>query len=486
MNLGSLLSSSLSKNRNKKFLISVEGTYQSYDEVGEQWGIISNFLLEKADGNKSLVGILSKNKTHSIYAIGGVLMSGNAYVPLDGHAPVGRNINIIRESKLNGLLILHSELELYAAYFEGFSISRVAEFIYIDFEESATIVPDQLAFILYTSGSTGTPKGVMISHENAYAFMDWATDTYGLTSTDVLGSIAPFHFDLSVFDLYGSIKVGASMLLIEPSVASNPRLLTMYLESNKVTVLYTTPSLLQAMANYGKMEKKDFKSLRTIFFAGEVFPIDAFMNFRSLLPDVNYINFYGPTETNVCTYHQVGADMDGNTPLPIGHLCPYAGGRIKEGEKGELLISGKTVAMGYWLKPDITATRFFSDEKGVRWYRTGDIVSLSTDGYQFHGRNDRMIKRRGYRIELDEIQHQVSMVDAVTENAVFLNDNHSEVKIICIFVSSLKDDIVSKIRLKLSETLPLYMMPDVFKSIDAIPRTSTGKVDYQSLPELIN
>ncbi len=355
---------------------------------------------------------------------------------------------------------------------------------------------DDLAYILYTSGSTGKPKGVMLSHANAFGFLDWCQSALGLRDGDRFSSHAPFHFDLSVFDLYASCRCGGTLVLIGESLGKDPARLGPFLPERRIDVWYSAPSILALMAEHGGLDACGYRAPRVVLFAGEVFPIRHLKRLRSLWPSAAFWNLYGPTETNVCTAQPIPATIpdDRDTPYPIGNVCPPLKARVVDehghdvapGSEGELVIAGPGVMRGYFGRPDLDERAFFHDADGTAWYRTGDlVVDDGTGGFAFHGRRDRMVKKRGYRIELGEIESALYRHDDVDRAAVVARADESGVSIDA-FVAVKPERKASIIAMKRHCTtyLPHYMIPDRIKFLPRLPTTSTDKVDYQGLKSL--
>jgi amino acid adenylation domain-containing protein len=353
---------------------------------------------------------------------------------------------------------------------------------------------DDIAYILYTSGSTGNPKGVVLSHGNALSFIDWCSETFAPRPDDRFSSHAPFHFDLSILDIYVSLKHGATLVLIGEALGKDPIKLAAAIAAERISVWYSTPSILSLLANYGKLARYDYGALRMVFFAGEVYPIPQYRALHAVWTQPRYFNLYGPTETNVCTWYEVAPDarLDGMSTFPIGRMCPPNRGKavdehgdsVASGDPGELLVSGPNVMRGYWNLPEQNARAFVMDEAGERWYRTGDIVCEEPGAsYRYVGRRDRMVKRRGYRVELGEIEAALLRHPDIREAAVVaLPDAESGVRILA-FVACQQGLTFTRIALKAYsvQALPPYMIPDLFEIVPALPRTSTDKIDYQRL-----
>ena len=358
--------------------------------------------------------------------------------------------------------------------------------------------PSRAAYVLYTSGSTGQPKGVVLSHRAALSFVDWAADATELVPTDVVSSHAPLHFDLSVFDIFASCRAGASVALVPPGLNVFPRNLADWIAAQGITVWYSVPSLLARLALSGGLERHDWSRLRQIIFAGEVFPVAHLRRLREQIPGARYWNWYGPTETNVCTAYAVDAlPAEQTSPVPIGTACANcklvivddAGAVCAPGEAGELYVSGPSVMSGYHAMPEATAQALVMRSDGADgdlWYRTGDLVR-EDDGGLLHllGRRDGMIKSRGYRIELGEIESVLHQHPAVAEAAaIALPDEESGHVIRAAAVARTGEALdAGKLRAFCAERLPAYMIPLSIAVRRSLPRGSTGKLDRMRLRE---
>lgn len=477
-------------------------TYSALDALAEQ---IKTRLAQHGVRPGDRVGIYAPKSIETVAALFGVLKTGAAYVPVDPEAPPERNAYIFQNCAVRAVVAdeplieglreeygtLPAEKELPAPETAGVAL-RLLLFEAEEHEPS----PD-LAYILYTSGSTGRPKGVMHTHQSALSFVDWCSATFQPGEGDCFSSHAPFHFDLSILDLYVSLKHGARLILLGEALSKQPPRLAEVIAERGITVWYSTPSVLRLLVEYGRLEQRDYSALRLVLFAGEVFPIKHWKALKERWPHPSYYNLYGPTETNVCTYYRVPDEdlSDRSEPFPIGKTCENdrtrvvdeEGRTVPKGEEGELYVSGGSVMQGYWNRLERTAAAFFVDEEGTRWYKTGDLVrETETGDCLFLGRGDRMVKRRGYRVELGEIEAALYRHPNVTEAAaVALPDEESGV-LIKAFLSWSGNGAPSLIQLKrfCAEHLPLYMIPDCFSAQPALPKTSTDKIDYQKLKTL--
>lgn len=482
-------------------------TYHELDVLSDR---VRDRLVALGAGPGERVGVSIRKSIDAVAAILGILKTGAAYVPVDPTAPALRNGFILADCAVVAVLAEKDLLADLQAQLEengaspawiavespggGEGLRRGLEALGLaPSAETAESVGDALAYILYTSGSTGKPKGVMLSHENAVVFVEWGATVFEPDEDDRFSSHAPFHFDLSIFDLYEPLRVGATLVLVPEDVGKEPGKLAELIATSGITIWYSAPSILGFLAQYGKLETHDFTALRLVLFAGEVFPVVHLRALQEHWPQPRYWNLYGPTETNVCTAYEVPcpAPADRSEPYPIGPVCAHYEGRVVDpgqrpveaGEEGELCIRGPGVMQGYWNRPDLTAGVFTDIGDGAPWYRTGDVVVEEPGGvYRFVGRRDRMVKKRGYRVELGEIEACLYRHQKVAEAAVVARDGEDGVKVRA-HLAARDGEKLSIIALKrfCGENLPSYMVPDAFTFHEALPKTSTDKIDYQTL-----
>jgi amino acid adenylation domain-containing protein len=334
--------------------------------------------------------------------------------------------------------------------------------------------PDDLAYLLYTSGSTGAPKGVRISHRNALSFVGWASDLLELTPADRLSNHAPFNFDLSVFDLYGAFAAGASVHLIPPELAFTPRQLVEFIDDQRISVWYSVPSaLVLMMRDGGLLERPRPRALRACVFAGEPFALPRAQELRKHWQGVRMLNWYGPTETNVCTSYEVtDADLSRVRPLPIGGAASGDTVALDPPGEGEIVVSGPTVMLGYWGAPAHTGP-----------YRTGDIGRVDEDGeLEYVGRVDHLVKVRGQRIELGEIEAVLGAHEAVGSVAVLVRGSGLESALHAVVVPApgRRPDLLG-IKTFAAARLPTYMVPDGLHLTESLPLTANGKTDRAAL-----
>jgi amino acid adenylation domain-containing protein len=447
--------------------------------------------------------------TKSIDAIAtlfGIIRTGATYVPLDPSWPAGRMALICSDAGIGlwtGTKAPEGVSGIRAAVVS--QPSGGATDLRSAVEGAAMTGPplppaNGLANVLYTSGSTGRPKGVEIPTRSLLHFSEWAARALGLTAEDRLANHAPYNFDLSTLDIFAAVRRGAAMCPVPEQLKMFPYPLAKFIADRRISVWYSVPSALIMLQLRGRLAEHDLSCLRHVIFAGEVMPKPALQALAAALPHCRYTNLYGPTETNVCTWHQVeAADLASPGPVPIGRAIAETRLWIVDEESGkaravgvdaapaggELLVAGPTVTTGYLGDGELTSRRLIPAPDGAGpAYRTGDRVSLRDDGVlMFEGRMDRMIKCRGHRVEPGEIEAALAGHPRVKEAAVVALADP-------VFGNRIKACLSPRDGASLEEgeliaycrqRLPAYMLPDVWQFYDALPRTDREKVDLQRL-----
>ncbi|MBL8759355.1 MAG: amino acid adenylation domain-containing protein [Phycisphaerae bacterium] len=495
-------------------VIEPSGKTLSYGRLGEVSAALRDRLAAIGVTRGDRVGIMLRKSADSVASILGVLRAGAGYVPTDPGAPPSRAAYIFSHCAVKAVIVEQRFVEALSAELakagaaptliitDGIGGAEPLHARLRDLQAAspAPAVPDvstsdpDLAYILYTSGSTGRPKGVTLTHQNARTFVEWCTEAFSPRPDDRFSAHAPFHFDLSILDIFVSLTHGATLMVIDEDLGKEPLALAAYIASARISIWYSAPSILSLLAQRGRLGEHDYSALRTVLFAGEVFPVVHLRSLQKQWPRPRYYNLYGPTETNVCTFLEVpGLIPDDRTePYPIGKVCSHLRGLVADEDgkplpadaEGELCITGPGVMTGYWAQPDLTAKAFITTPDGTRWYRTGDIVSLDGNAdYRYLGRRDRMIKKRGYRVELGEIEACLYRHPDVKEAAVVALPDDALGQRVVAHLGTASGQRLSLIKLKqfCAENLPVYMVPDAFAFHAALPKTSTGKTDYQTL-----
>ena len=436
-------------------------------------------LLARGIGPGDNVAVYLPRGVQAAVAIHGVLAAGACYVPLDTGNPAQRNRHIVTDAQCRAVITGGDAPDWLAQTgVPSFEIQQPPA------QTSASALPDNTpadnAAILYTSGSTGTPKGVVLSHGAITAFCEWATTTFKLCGRDRVASLAPFHFDLSLFDLFAAPAAGAVTRFVPDALKLSPARLVDWLREQAITTWYTVPSILVFIALRGGLRDQSLPELRQVLFAGEVFPPARLLELAGLLPQTAFYNLFGPTETNVCLYWPVDRSrLRADQPVPVGLPACQAHTRI-DPESGELLVKGPCLMSGYWRDG-----RPVLDTDADGWFHSGDRVSVNARGeYEYHGRLDRMIKSAGYRVEPAEIEQVLGNAPGVTSVAVVgIPDPLSGTRIAAAVSSDTPDR--QALQGYAGKTLAPYMRPYFYLFVPDMPCLPNGKKDYRQITRLI-
>ncbi|MGP3912327.1 amino acid adenylation domain-containing protein [Nonomuraea sp. 10N515B] len=476
MNLHNLVISTAARHPGRTAVSGPAGEL-SYAELDRRAGELARTLAARGVVRGDRVLIWGPKSPGMVAAMQAVLRLGAAYVPAGESTPAARVALMAADCAARVICTTAGLMDRIGA-----GIDRVD----VDAPGAGSIVPAEsgagdLAYILYTSGSTGTPKGVCVSHGNARAFVDWAVAELGARAEDRFANHAPFTFDLSVLDLYAAFSVGAAVCLIPGGLAYAPGRLVELLHEQRISVWYSVPSALTLMIrDGGLLDAPAPAGLRAVLFAGEPFPIP---HVRGLArwTTARLLNLYGPTETNVCTFHEVRPeDLARDRPVPIGlascgdKVWPVRpdGTVAGPGEEGELMVEGPTVMLGYW-----------GHEPHRGPYATGDIVRALPDGtLEYVGRTDHLVKVRGHRVEPGEVEAVLVAHPGVAEAAVTVEGSGLDARLVAhVRARAGAEPGVLALKRHSAGRLPPYMICDEFRFVAELPRTGNGKIDRLAL-----
>lgn len=473
----------------------------TYKELVNRAKKIGSLLAKDFEKNTAIPVFMEKG-VDAISLFFGIVYAGCFYVMMDTKQPKTRLNHILNTLGVNTIISSsNSQRDLEKLEFEGKTIllEDLEEKSFIDQEildgRMAEHIDIDPLYGIFTSGSTGVPKGVIVNHRSTMDFIDVFTETFGIDDSDVIGNQAPWDFDVSVKDIYSTIKTGATMQIIPKQFFSMPAKLLDFICEREVTTIIWAVSAVCIISTLKGFEYKVPEKINKVMFSGEVMPVKQLNIWKEYLPDAMYVNLYGPTEiTCNCTYHIIEEEYEPGDVIPMG--TPFKNERVfllDENDNlvkaepnsglGEICVSGTAVVMGYYNNWEQTKKAFCQNPLNDKYieiiYRTGDLGSYNKDGQLcFASRKDFQIKHMGHRIELGEIENAMDKIDEIVRVCCIFEDN----KIIAFY----EGDIERKpLHRKLKETLPVFMLPNVYKQIDTFPLNKNGKIDRGELKKLL-
>ncbi len=479
--------------------VEFEGELLSYRQLDQQANHLAYRLRTLGVGPEVLVGICARRSLSLPVALLAVSKAGGAYVPLDPEYPEERLSYMLSDSGAS-VLIAEESLEARLAALGGGSLHLVT--LTAGGGEEALppevlVLPEHPAYAIYTSGSTGRPKGAINTHGGITNRLLWMQSTYGLQQDDRVLQKTPFSFDVSVWEFFWPLMVGARLVMARPGGHQDPSYLLAMIAAQRITTLHFVPSMLQAF-----LEQRDLspcRNLRRLLVGGESLAPDLAWRLLTLVGrpfGVDLFSRYGPTEAAILVTNW-RCDAVGRRGVPIGrpvantriHLLDRRGLPVPVGVPGELHIGGAGLARGYLHQPDLTAERFVpnpfaeAEESGSRLYRTGDLARYWPNGEIEHlGRLDQQVKIRGHRIELGEIEAALASHPQVERALVVVREVEGERALVAYLVARGEAPAAAELRRSLGARLPAYMLPAAFMVLPAMPLLPNGKIDPRALP----
>lgn len=448
----------------------------NYQDFALQAQHISKVLQSHGVNNESRVAIFMPRGIDAALSIYATLFLGAAYIPLDTQNPITRLTYITNDVQPKCMIGFGDQPDWCSKSITWIDINKIQIYDVTQTNNINSYIShhdESLAAILYTSGSTGNPKGVAISYRAIQAFVAWSSKAFQIHKDDHIASLAPFHFDLSLFDLFTSVSNAASIHFIPQRFTLSPKKLVDWFEEKLITTWYTVPSILNFLTLRGGLNSERLPAFKRILFAGEVFPLPNLIKLTKALPHIEFYNLFGPTETNVCTFWKVERSiLEDIDTIPIGVAACSA--ELNISHEGEMLVQGPSVMSGYWVNGRL--------QKNTNlWHHTGDKVSQNSNhNFFYHGRMDRMIKSSGYRIEPAEVEHHINQFEAVEESVVIGEADAISGQRLVAVVSGNNVDIPA-LRTHLKNSVATYMQPYRFIQLDLLPHLSNGKLDHQLL-----
>ena len=468
---------------------------------------LASRLISMGIAQNKPVGVFLDKSIESVYANLGILYAGDFYMNLDIKTPAERIRNIIQLVEPAAIISTTRQIKPI----EGIIPSTTQVILLDEADETAdvdatailrrlsTIIDTDPSCIINTSGSTGTPKGVVLNHKSFFDFIEWAIDTFHFGDDLVMGSLSPIVFDIYSFELCMLMAKASTLVVLPAHLAAFPAKILEVLEQHKVNFLFWVPTIMVNIANMDLLSAFKLESLKTVWFAGEVFPTKQYNYWHHHLPQTTFANLYGPIEITLdCTYYIINKEIPDEEPLPIGYPCRNTDILVLDDEdrlvkeanvEGELCVRGTSLAMGYYNNPEKTAAAFVQNPLNKAYpeviYRTGDIVCYSEEGLiMFKGRKDNIVKHQGYRTDLGEIEHVIINTLKLVKNGCIVY-NQAE-KQITLFYEAEEEVPVTEFRLSIGKVLPKYMIPTAYHRLEQLQRNANGKIDRLFYKKQVN
>ena len=468
---------------------------------------LASRLISMGIAQNKPVGVFLDKSIESVYANLGILYAGDFYMNLDIKTPAERIRNIIQLVEPAAIISTTRQIKPI----EGIIPSTTQVILLDEADETAdvdatailrrlsTIIDTDPSCIINTSGSTGTPKGVVLNHKSFFDFIEWAIDTFHFGDDLVMGSLSPIVFDIYSFELCMLMAKASTLVVLPAHLAAFPAKILEVLEQHKVNFLFWVPTIMVNIANMDLLSTFKLESLKTVWFAGEVFPTKQYNYWHHHLPQTTFANLYGPIEITLdCTYYIINKEIPDEEPLPIGYPCRNTDILVLDDEdrlvkeanvEGELCVRGTSLAMGYYNNPEKTAAAFVQNPLNKAYpeviYRTGDIVCYSEEGLiMFKGRKDNIVKHQGYRTDLGEIEHVIINTLKLVKNGCIAY-NQAE-KQITLFYEAEEEVPVTEFRLSIGKVLPKYMIPTAYHRLEQLQRNANGKIDRLFYKKQVN
>ena len=445
------------------------------------------------------VGVYMEKCADAVAAFMGAVWAGGFYSCLNTELPGSRLAQIV--SVLEPAVIVTQE-ELLEKARELFPEEKIVTFEALEqTPENAGALEARQAhacdtdvlYVNFTSGSTGVPKGIAVGNRSVLDFLDCFVPLFGIDHTDVIANQAPFDFDVSVKDIYSALKAGACLAVVPRRLFSVPTQLIDFLCDTGATTMIWAVSALCLITGFHALDYRTPETIKRILYSGEVMPLKALKEFRKHLPDILYVNVYGPTEiTCNCTYHILEKDRDYSDGVPIGKPFPNEDVFLLDGEdhlvtdpdtEGEICVRGTCLALGYYKNPEQNAAHFVQNPLNPNYperiYRTGDLGKYNGFGeLVFSGRKDFQIKYMGHRIELEEIERAMNAIEGVERACCLFDEKKSRLRGFYVGTVS-KEDLHAAMK----RDLPMFMVPGILRQVESMPLTKNGKIDRKALAE---
>ena len=469
-------------------------TAVTYREIGEYGSGVAAWLRKAGVRRNENIGIILPRSVYQLYAVTGILGAGCVYVPIDSSGAVSRRDEILSNCGITKVITVSSYREALPEGVDRLNVDEAGKGPLSSLKCENAL--SDTAYIIHTSGSTGKPKGVVITHESAVNTIEDINARFGITGNDAVLALSNLWFDLSVYDIFGILSVGGTVVYPENERYTDPSHWAELVEREGITVWNSVPALMRMYCDHIRQEgQKPHAVPRIVMLSGDWIDLDLFDDLKPFAPDTRFISLGGATEASIWSiFYEYKQKEDWWQSIPYGKPLSNQSFRILNekkdecpvGVKGELYIAGKGLAKEYFNSPDITEKSFLCDEKGKRLYRTGDFGKYLDDGnIEFLGRIDNQVKVHGYRIELGEIENALHSLPYVKECIAAAVEVRAREKAICALIVSSGQVSEDKMIRDISGLLPKYMYPRKIFFTETIPLSANGKTDRRQSAAII-
>lgn len=472
----------------------------TFREVHQLSMAVGTWLCQRGCFKEPVVVFMDKHPK-TITAFYGVVAAGCFYVPVDAEMPRMRIELIIKSLNAKVMICDKNNYESAKEFqFKG-EIALYDDICLTKIDEQAlkrsrdAAIDTDLVYVVFTSGSTGIPKGVTGCHRSIIDYVEQLSKVLEFGEDTVFGNQAPLYFDACLKEIYPTLKFGATTYLIPKELFSFPIKLVEFLNSRQINTICWVVSALTMVSAFGTFDEIVPKHLRTIAFAGEVFPVRQLERWKKVLPDAMFVNLYGPTEgTGVCCYYKVEREIQTNEAIPIGKpfknteiiLLTEQNEKAENGENGEICIRGTCLSHGYYNDSERTESAFVQNPLNSAYpeiiYKTGDIGRYNERGELiFVSRKDSQIKHMGHRIELGEIETYANTIETVEMTGCVYDKEHDKILLYYVGCAETKEIMAA-----LKNMIPRYMLPNKIIKLEKLPMTANGKIDRMELKKKIH
>ncbi|MDD3746607.1 MAG: D-alanine--poly(phosphoribitol) ligase subunit DltA [Anaerostipes sp.] len=496
------------KQNPERVAVQSKGMTLTYGQLEEKSNRLAGWLVTQYGESKKPVIVYGHKSPYMLVCFLACVKSGRAYCPQDVSVPDSRVGEIVESVNPDTVFVVEGDLDIESnCTINSKKLKDIIEQSEPLEDVISWVKAEDVFYIIFTSGSTGKPKGVQITTDNLNHYLDWSVNL-GTSSEDKENqnfmNQAPFSFDLSVMDLYTCLASGGTLWTMDKEAQSDYGKMFEYFKDSDINVWVSTPSFADMCLSDPGFSKDLLPNLEVFLFCGEILTTKTAEKLLDRFKGAKVINTYGPTESTVAvsdveiTKSLLDEIIEQGKSLPVGKAKPGTrieiwneeGERVSDGERGEIIIIGDTVSCGYYQNPQMTEKSFFTHE-GERGYHTGDAGYLIDGQLYYGGRIDLQIKLHGYRIELEDIENNLTRLPQIEKAIIIPNEKDGKIRSLTAVVTGNLENqseraFGKKIKEDLKAFLPDYMVPKKIKVLDEFPMNQNGKINRKAIGGMLS